>query len=201
MKTMEKTYLNLLPKKTVDYVQNLIGSHDDLQVVVSKARLTKWGDFMKQGDHYVISVNENLNPYQFLITLLHEYAHYLVHKEYGPGKKPHGQEWKQTFSKILHDLMETNLLPESLVEALQNYAKNPRAAVTTDLKLKSVLNELSYSEPGSPLTISHLNEGDRFLFHGRIFERLEKRRKLYRCLDVKRNKYYLFQPDVVVKKI
>ena len=201
MKTQQGTYKELLPANAVDYVENLLAGHDDLDIVVSKARLTKWGDFHKEGDRFVISVNENLNPYQFLITLLHEFAHYLVYKQHGKNAKPHGQEWKRTFSEILYDLMNSGLLPEKLTEALKKYAKNPRAAVTTDLNLKAALASFSFTESISPSTIEHLHPGDKFLFHGRIFERLERRRKLYKCLDIKRNKIYLFQPDVIVKKL
>ncbi len=190
-----------LPPELTDFVQQIVCGHDDLEIHVSKPRFSKWGDFRRLNGHCIISLNSNLNPYQFLITLLHEFAHYAVFKKYGKGPKPHGKEWKLEFGQILLDLIQTNKLPFDLSQAIYKFAANPRAAVTTDLHLKEVLERYTRNNPVRSLTISNLDEGDKFIFNGRIFERLEKRRKLIKCRDIKKNKFYLFQPDTIVKKI
>ena len=40
--------------------------------------------------------------YRFLITLLHELAHYDVCRKYAHYIKPHGKEWKFTFKKFYY---------------------------------------------------------------------------------------------------
>jgi hypothetical protein len=200
MKNIDKLK-TFLPPDSIPLVEELICDKDDLEIHVTKPRFSKWGDFRKNSRHYLISLNSNLNPYQFLITLLHEYAHYAVHKKHGNKVKPHGKEWKQEFRQILNLLLEANNLPYDLSQAIANYSLNPRAAITTDLNLKKALEKFSYEQHVMPTYLSDLKEGDTFIFNGRIFERLEKRRKLIKCRDTKKDKFYLFQPDTVVKKI
>nr|WP_313791522.1 SprT-like domain-containing protein [Lacinutrix neustonica] len=48
-----------------------------------------------------MTINENLNHYKFLITLIHEIAHFEAYKAFGRYIKPHGLEWKRTFQKLM----------------------------------------------------------------------------------------------------
>jgi hypothetical protein len=200
MKKIEKV-APFLPQDLIPFVADLICDKDDLEITIAKPRFTKWGDFRKINGHAVISINSNLNPYQFLITLLHEFAHYVTYRKYGKTVKPHGKEWKKEFGNILLELIKTDKLPYELNRTLVHYSTNPRAAVTTDLKLKHALERYSLSTTIKPTVIDELEIGEKFIFNGRLFERHEKRRKLVKCKDVKKNKFYLFQPDTVVKKI
>ncbi len=193
---------SFLPESTISFVEDLIKDADDLEIKISKPRLSKWGSYMRENGRHEITVNSDLNPYQFLLTLLHEYAHYLTTKAYDGKVKPHGQEWKAIFTDILHKLIAERSLPEELITLLEKHARSPRASITADLKLKKHLDTYSNSIiQNGYTTLELLNEGEEFIFHGRVFKKLEKRRKLYKCLDVERNKFYLFQPDVIVKKI
>ncbi len=200
MEKIEKL-IPFLPPEFIDFVKNELGDKENLEIRIAKPRFSKWGDFRKVNAHYVISINSNLNPYQFLLTLLHEYAHYLAHMKFGSSIKPHGQEWKNTFRNILLDLVRSGKLPYELKESINHYAKNPRAAVTTDLNLKRALEKFSYKTNIKPIILQDLEPGSKFIFNGRLFERLEQRRKLIKCRDLKKDKMYLFQPDTIVKKI
>ena len=65
------------------------------QIRVSKPRKTKLGDYRRPGrphQPHRISINGNLNPYAFLITLLHEWAHLEIYQEYKGKVAPHGPE-------------------------------------------------------------------------------------------------------------
>ena len=54
----------------------------NVKVKLSKERKTKLGDFkVYQGNMY-ITINDNLNKYSFLITLVHELAHAYVYVQY-----------------------------------------------------------------------------------------------------------------------
>ena len=63
----------------------------------------------------MITVNNDLNPYFFLITLLHEFAHYLVWKDGHHYAKPHGRTWKNHFSELMQTMIKENIFPESLL--------------------------------------------------------------------------------------
>jgi len=200
MKKLDKIQ-KFLPPDFVPFVEDLICDKNDLEIQIAKPRYSKWGDFRNLNSHYLITVNSNLNPYQFLLTLLHEYAHYLTRKKHGTGIKPHGKEWKEEFRQILHQLLKTDKLPYELSQAIIHYAINPRASVNSDGNLRSVLERYSGQQQIESATLDKLKEGEKFIFNGRIFERLEKRRKLIKCRDIKKDKYYLFQPHTIVKKL
>ena len=58
-----------------------------------------------------ITVNGDLNPYSFLITTIHEFAHLVTFEEYQGRVKPHGKEWQLTYSKMLYPVIEDGGLP------------------------------------------------------------------------------------------
>ena len=72
--------LPLLSKYFTDWEVNL---------VVTRKRITKHGDFraLPKGMHQ-ITVNEMPNPYRFLITTVHEIAHLVTYKDFGPRSNP-----------------------------------------------------------------------------------------------------------------
>ena len=77
-------------------------NHDHLTVKVKSERKTRHGDYKRlpNGNHE-ITVNSNLNPHRFLITLVHEIAHFEAFNTYGRWIKPHGKEWKYTFQRLM----------------------------------------------------------------------------------------------------
>jgi hypothetical protein len=52
-----------------------------------------------------ITVNVNLNPYNFLVTYLHEVAHLEVYRQYKRRQPPHGKAWKTHFRLLLIPVM------------------------------------------------------------------------------------------------
>ena len=92
---------DFIPKASYDQVIALL-SHDNLVVKVKQERKTRHGDYRRlpNGKHQ-ITINSNLNPYRFLITLIHEIAHFETYKSYGKLIKPHGPEWKSVFQHLM----------------------------------------------------------------------------------------------------
>lgn len=80
---MNTDYIKFIPLKATPFVQFLIDEHSfDLFIVNQRA--TKHGDFRKlPGGRFQITVNNNLNKYQFLLTLIHEIAHHVTHQKFG----------------------------------------------------------------------------------------------------------------------
>jgi len=76
---------------------------DNVRFRIAKPRKTKLGDYRPPyGKHgHRISVNADLNPYSFLITVLHEFAHLETWKKFKRTTKPHGNEWKMAFQERL----------------------------------------------------------------------------------------------------
>ena len=72
-----------IPKSSVEYVRGLISS-ENIIFKLKKSRRTKYGDFsIKKNGLVIITINEDLNAYRFLITLIHEISHYFSVKNYG----------------------------------------------------------------------------------------------------------------------
>jgi len=172
----------------------IIDSHCRFRI--SKSRSSKLGDYRPPfGPHgHRISVNHNLNPYAFLITTVHEFAHLEAWNRYQNKIKPHGKEWKICFKQLMQPFIRTNIFPADVQIALIRYMENPAASSCTDLDLFRVLKK--YDPQNERLHIvEQLPENTFFsLKNGRIFQKKEKIRKRYRCLELKTKRVYLFSP-------
>lgn len=197
---MEAILLKYLPKKSVPIVLEILEQYD-VQFKVVNRRSSKHGDYKKvDGQHY-ISINASVNSYRMLITLIHELSHLLAFDKYGFDIKPHGKEWKQTFSGMMMPLLEnTNIFPYSLLPVLRNYFRNPKASSDTDYKLTNALR--AYDGGQSKSAINELPDQGRFRLHnGRIFIKGNQRVKRFECLEERTGKVYLFNPNVLVESI
>jgi len=165
---------------------------------VTKKRISKHGDFrIKANGDFFITINESTNPYRFLITLLHEIAHYIVYKKYSNISKPHGPEWKLAYRKILLPFLNNQIFPDQICRCLANYIRNPKASTDRDLNLFMALRKYDKKENYS--LILEIEKGQSFRIKGgRKFIKLNKRRKLYECREVSSNRIYLFSPQIEV---
>ena len=122
---------SFLPQASISQIQYWI---NELGVIVQlrNPRKTKLGDFKVQGKDMFISINNNLNPYSFLITLTHELAHAFVYIRYKNRIKPHGREWQLTFKSMLLNFMSPDYFPHDILQALSLYIKKPTASTLTD---------------------------------------------------------------------
>lgn len=168
--------------------------------IVSK-RKTKHGDYRKtQYGNHQITINEGSNPYRFLITLIHELAHFVAFQKFGYRIKPHGKEWKTTFQKLMLPLINPEIFPENLLKAVALHFKSPKASSDTDFNLAMALSEF---DPISNKTyIFELEEGTFFsIADGRIFRLGKRRVKRFECQEISTQKKYIFSPHAEVKEI
>jgi len=173
--------------------------YDNLNILVKKERRTRHGDYrqLSNGKHQ-ITVNSNLNKYRFLITLIHEIAHFETYKKYGRGIKPHGMEWKATFQELMLPFINPEIFPKTILPLLANHFKNPRASSDTDVKLAYALKQ--FDQPNDKTYIFEVPLGSRFKIHkGREFIKGKKRVKRYECIEIKTGKHYLFNPNAEVE--
>jgi len=188
-----------IPDSSVEYVKGLIFS-EKIIFKLKKSRKTKHGDFsVKKNGSIYITINDDLNQYRFLITLIHELSHYFSYKCYGSYIKPHGLEWKNTFKKLLLPIINNDVFPDDILKFLSNYAKNPKASTDTDSNLSFALN--SYN-PFKSKYVEDLNSGTIFIASNkRKYKLIKKLRKRYECIDILNKKLYLFSPNAKVNKI
>src|SRR5690606_4638092 len=88
----ETTLQRYLPEGCTPYVMELLRSFP-VRFRIVKPRKSKLGDFRVRSTDMLpeITVNGDLNPYSFLITTIHEFAHLKTWKEYQWKVAPHGR--------------------------------------------------------------------------------------------------------------
>jgi len=189
-----------IPEQSVAAVLQLL-KHDGLSVKIKSERKTRHGDYkqLPNGLHQ-ITVNTNLNTYRFLITLLHEIAHYEAYKSYGRFIKPHGIEWKRTFQHIMLPFLSPKIFPIDLLPLLAEHFKNPKASSDTDIVLALALKK--YDSDNDKTYVFELPIGCIFkLYNGRVFKKGNKRVKRIECVEIKTGKLYLFNPNAEVEVV
>jgi hypothetical protein len=159
-------------------------------VRIAGHRKSKHGDHrLAPGKGYsVISVNDGGNPWQFVITLLHELAHAQVAHTYGRKASAHGREWKSAFRRLLVGHLE--MFPADLQAAVADYAQHPLYSTSSHPQLAAALRR--YDTTDHRPTVAELRDGQKFTLNGRLFlTRHRLLRKRYLCTTVDGKKYYV----------
>ncbi len=194
---MNQVLTKYIPKASVETAFHLLKSNN-VNLKVVNQRVTRHGDYRKMpnGQHQ-ITVNANLNPYRFLVTLVHEIAHLQAFISYGKFIKPHGIEWKHTFQRLMLPFLRPEVFPDQLLPVLAIHFKNPKASSDTDTRLSLALKQ--YDPPNDKNYIFEIPYGGTFrLYNGKIFKRGNIRVKRYECLEVDTGRLYLFNPNAEV---
>lgn len=187
--------IKYLPENSLNLIFEWIRQYR-IHLRITRTRQSKLGDFRAahNGSPHRISINNNLNKYAFLITLVHEIAHLVVYEKYGNRAKPHGKEWKLVYRNLMNPFILNKVFPDDLEHIIFQYLQNAAASSNTNVLLARVLKKYDSEEtPGQ--YIEELQENCIFkLSNGKIFKKLEKRRKRFKCLNIENGKYYLFDP-------
>ncbi len=195
---MQKMLQNYIPEIAISQVLKLLEC-DNLEVKIKSERKTRHGDYRRlpNGKHQ-ITINSNLNTYRFLITLIHEIAHFEAYKAYGRFIKPHGIEWKRTFQHLMLPFLNPEIFPSHLLPLLAKHFKNPKASSDTDANLALALKQ--FDAPNNKTYIFEVPMGSIFkLYNGKVFKMRQKRVKRFECMEVKTGKLYLFNPNAEVE--
>ena len=188
-----------IPKASLEYVKELI-KYENILFKLKNNRKTKHGDFSVKKDFSIeITINSDMNPFRFLITLLHEISHFFVYKDFGFNTKPHGYKWKNKFKELLIPVINNEVFPDDILRPLAKYAVNPKASTDTDLDLSIALNKYNVNVSSY---ILDLRKGDKFkASNKKNYIVVGKRRKRYECLEIDSKKLYLFSPNYKITKI
>ncbi len=161
---------------------------------IKRDRRSKAGDYRAPtpvDPKHRISINYNLNPYAFLITLVHEMAHRTSFEKFGRQIAPHGKEWKFEFHRLMQPFVNGTLLPEDIKTALIKYLKNPAASTGGDKNLAKILHQYDPETPDEVL-LENISEGTLFtLGDKRVFRKGLLRRTRYLCYCVTNKRNYL----------
>lgn len=170
--------------------------HYKVQLTITRDRKSVLGDYRNSfaNKNHRISVNGNLNPYSFLITLLHELAHLFTYERFGHRVQAHGPEWKNEYSKVLARFLLKKIFPPDIHKMLLQTLQNPAASSCADTSLLRVLHLYDEKKEGMSL-IEKLPPDTIFKIKGgREFKKGEKMRKRFKCLEIATGKTYLFSP-------
>ncbi len=192
---MQEILKKYIPEKAISLIIYLIKEHK-INLKIVNQRQTKHGDFRTfPNGQTQITVNNNLNKYQFLLTLVHEIAHHVTHKKFG-RVQPHGKEWKMIFQHLMLPFLQPEIYPKEILPHLANYFKNPKASTDTDVKLSLALRG-GIAKNGKSF-IFEIPNGSIFSFKNIVYKRGNKRRTRYECLNLSNNQIYLFNQNAEV---
>ena len=180
-----------IPKEAAIQINTWLSTYN-CQLKIKKPRQTKLGDYRcpHNGKGHIISINNNLNPYAFLITLTHEISHMMVWEKHQNKVLPHGNEWKEMFQKLMLNFLP--FFPQDVLTPLAKHLKNPKASSSQDVALTTALRAYN---PHEITTISDIPIGSIFSIpNGQRFVKLKKLRKRYQCRSEHNNRLYLFNP-------
>ncbi len=192
-----------LPAGTFEQIAPFFRTHV-IHLTVTHERKSVLGDYrhpMPDVPHHRISINANLNPYSFLITLLHELAHMLTYEHFQFRAQPHGKEWKTQFRHILIPFMGKRYFPADVEKALHAYLHNPAASTCTDAALYKALYRYDDHKPGFKL-VDDISDNHYFETEdGQLYQKLEKLRTRTRCRNLGNGKIYFFQGIAEVRSV
>lgn len=191
-----------VPENAAQYCYDL-WAEDPFHFIISRSRATKLGDFRYRSDRKIqtITINHDLNIYQFLITYVHEVAHYRAFKQYGMSIKPHGAHWKSTFRNLMQPILSDLVFPKDVLIPLKRHLINPKASSGADIFLNREIKKYDIGNEETPLLyLNDIKKGEEFLLRGRKFEKQDTRRTRVLCLEIHSGKKYLISSYAEIQR-
>ena len=181
-----------LPAAAYPVVVNWLRRNPVLVRIV-KPRQTKLGDYRSatRTQPHRVSVNADLNKYAFLVTLIHEFAHYTTYVRTRRWKDPHGSYWKSEYARLMRPFMSRQVFPADVLRAMEHHLFDAPASSCTDHGLMRVLRK--YDRDPRPL-LEELPERSVFRFNERIFVKGPQLRKRYKCHCLNDRRTYFIDP-------
>ncbi len=187
-----------LPEGSLPLVMEWLNGYP-VVMKISLGRRSKLGDYRPpvKDPYHAISVNRDLNPFEFLLTLTHEIAHLMVWERYRGRVRPHGKAWKAQYAALLNELTGRGLFPEELEQLVRAQIVAPKASSKASTQLVRAMHALNGD--GHTVLLEDLPENSRFkLADGRRFVKQQRLRKWYRCLSLDNRRLYRISPVAAV---
>ena len=201
----KKVLVKLIPEKAVDKIADWI-LHYNFNLKITPTRATKMGDYTAPSKHnrHLITINHDLNQYNFLITLVHEIAHLVTFQKHQliiRTVKPHGIEWKNEFQTLIKPFLNQEIFPADILNSLQAYMQNPAASSCSDVHLLRILRNYD-KKKSNKVHVEELPYKSIFkLGSTRLFEKGKKFRLRFECIEIKTKRKYLVHPLAEVEPV
>lgn len=192
-----------LPENAISYCVEL-WEESPFYFFVKPPRNTKLGDFRyhKGQSIQTITLNSDLNPYQFLLTFIHEVAHLKAFDRFGTTHAPHGSEWKALFKQLLDPLLVESIFPRDVLVPLKLHMRNPSASSARDLFLMKEMSKYDSQLPEkTAFFLADLAPQTIFELAGRRFRKGETRRTRILCEELATGKKYLVSRLAKVSRV
>ncbi len=186
-----------LPEHTIPFLKKWFSDYF-IHIKITKNRNSKLGDYRRLPDKtHQITVNSTLDRQLFFFVLTHELAHLIAFEKYSFRISAHGKEWKDTFREML--LESIAIYTDDLQPIIYSFSKNPKANFMASPEL---VRYFHIEDPDDhSVFVENLAVGDHFHYKGDNYVILEKKKKLYLCLNRHNSKKYLFRPLAKVEKL
>lgn len=186
---------NYMPQSAVEGVYAFM-NHYRVHLHITRSRRSKLGDYrwpQPRHNYEEISVNGDLNAFEFLWVILHEMAHLMTHQHFGNDAQPHGHEWQREYATLLLEYLPC--FPPEVAAMIKRYAS--RIPLSHALG-KEVENQLKRYTPGyqesATTKLDDLTPGTCFRIKARpemLFCAVERRKTRWRCREVNSGTEYL----------
>lgn len=185
-----------LPQNTLQYLKIWFSDYY-IHIKITRNRNSKLGDYRKLPDNsHEITINSTLAPQLFFFVLTHELAHLIAFEKYGRRISPHGNEWKDTFRKMLLESLQ--VYNEDLKPIIVKFSKSPKANFMASPDLVKYFH--IETQDDSLQFIEELQKGDFFIYRNEkyLLEGLIK--KNYLCKNLATGRKYSFKPLARIEK-
>lgn len=186
-----------LPENTLPFLKKWFADYY-IHIKITKNRNSKLGDYRKLPDKsHQITVNSTLDKQLFFFVLTHEMAHLIAFEKFNNRISAHGKEWKDTFREML--LESIDIYTDDLKPIIRRFSSNPKANFMASPEL---VRYFHIENPEDQFVfVEDLSVKDNFHYKGDQYEILEKKKKLYLCINLNNSKKYLFRPLAKVEKL
>lgn len=201
---MTDVFTTYFPEGASTYCRQLWQTYNfDFRIV--KARRTRLGDFRAFPiGKTQITVNQDLNPYAFLITYVHEVAHAGINRAYKKRIQPHGKAWQSAFQRLMQPLLTEAIFPGEILVPLQRYMSKPAATTYASPDLMAALRKADVlwkvNSDSKAILLRDVVEGEMFQFDKKTFIRGTLRRTRIVCKEMSSGKSYAILAHAWVQK-
>lgn len=199
---MIQQLLPFIPEGAGPHIEEMLKPHS-FKLKVVRPRKTKLGDFRPglRGASHHLTVNGDLHPYHFLLTLVHEIAHMKTHEKYGMKVNPHGKEWQSIFQELMAPILKEDIYPDHISAEISRYLSKPKASCSADTQLLRVLRNEDENK-SHILILEDLPENALFRIPGRQpMRKGKKRRTRFLCEELDTGRTFAVHPLAEVQTL
>ncbi len=188
-----------VPEKSIDYIADFL-KKNNVQLKITKSRSRKLGDYsppLGRLKHHRITINYDLNKYQFLLTFLHEEAHYHIWRKYKNRVAPHGREWQELYRKKAMQFLTEDYFPKEVLPQLFAFF-NQETLEASSSSISRIFKKHTRGEDF--LTLEDIPYRSSFqIADGKKFIKERKLRTYYLCTEIDSGRKYRVHKNAEVQ--